>query len=101
MQDGSTQVREINIHVDDPKDIKINMWADDEDVEIGQCTHVRWDTENAAKVEFFNGDDWHRVNRSDFRQVCPQKKTTYKIEVDDLYGGEHKRDVTVNVHNPS
>lgn len=100
MQDGSTQLREINVHVDNPKEVKMDMWADKDEVEIGECTRVYWDTENAEKVEFFNGDDWEGVNRSDHRQVCPDKKTTYKIKVFDLYDGEHKRDVTVRVHNP-
>ena len=70
---------------------------DEDEVEIGQCTRVRWDTENAEKVEFHNGDDWKDVNRSDYRQVCPTERTEYKIKVFDLYGGEHKRDVTVRV----
>ena len=98
MHDGSVEVRDINIHVDNPESVKMDMWADEDEIEIGQCTHVRWGTENAERVEFFNGDDWKGVNRSDYRQVCPTERTEYKIKVFDLYGGEHKRDVTVKVH---
>lgn len=101
MPDGSTQERELRIELSEAKELKIRLWADKDRVQLGECTHVRWETENSIEVQFFDGDDWKRVNRSDFRQVCPEHRTRYKIKVYDTAGSEHEREVTVSVDKPA
>jgi hypothetical protein len=97
LRDGSQQTREIKINTDSSGKVRIELWADSTSIEPGACINVNWETENAESVRFFNGDDWKRVNRNDHRQVCPDHSTTYKIEVHDIYGGDHDRSVKVKV----
>jgi len=72
---------------------KINFWADDDKIDLGDCTDLHWETENIREV-YYQG---RGVVGNATREECPKKDTTYELKVILLDGTEEKRRVTVEV----
>ena len=97
--DGQHYTREVQINISGP-DVSINFWSDKGKVTIGTCTVVHWDTANAQRVQFNDGNGWADVSANDSRQVCPAYPTNYGLKVTDLGGKKHERSLTVKTKTP-
>jgi hypothetical protein len=95
LRDGSEQVRQQTIRVNQ-SNVRIEFFADRTTIVRGQCTTIRWRTENISEV-FFNGEGV--VGNAD-REVCPDRMTTYRLEVVLQNGQREFREIVINVGEP-
>lgn len=95
LTDGTTQSQQITVRVIVP-DVRIDFYADDYSVMKGQCTTLHWNVENIESV-YLNGEG---VTGQGSKQVCPEKETTYTLEVKLLDGSTQTRQVTIKVAEP-
>ncbi|HQY91803.1 NBR1-Ig-like domain-containing protein, partial [Caldilinea sp.] len=94
-QDGATQEFPITINVNGNADYSINFWADNNSIDGGQCTVLRWDVRNVREV-YLDGEGVPGVSA---RDVCPGGTQTYTLRVIKYDGGEDARQVTIEVRN--
>ena len=83
----------ITINVGGSADYSINFWADNTNINQGQCTHLRWDVRNVQAV-YLDGEGVAGVSD---REVCPGSTKTYTLTVVKHDGGQDSRQVTINV----
>ena len=95
LQDGTTQTQQITVRVVAP-DVIIEFWADDYSVMKGQCTTLRWNVANIQAV-YLDGEG---VTGQGSKQVCPDKETTYTLDVYKVEGNTETRQVTIKVAEP-
>lgn len=59
------------------------FWADDDELNVGECTTLRWDYPNiqAIYISFGNNYDFQGVGGTAQRTVCPGVTTTYTAQV--------------------
>ena len=93
--DGSTADFPITITVNPNGDYTMNFWADDTDLDAGQCTALRWDVRNVQAV-YLNGEGVPGVSA---RDVCPGQTTTYTLTATKMDGSQDSRQVTIQVWN--
>jgi hypothetical protein len=74
----------------------IEFWADDDEIEVGECTNLNWRTSNIDSV-WYNGQG---VTGEGSREECPTTTTTYTLRVKKKDGSEETRNVTVEVEAP-
>ncbi len=75
---------------------EIHITVDNVTLEYGQCTIIRWQTDNIDSIYF---DNEGVVGVSE-RQVCPQANTTYTIRVRLRDGTEMSYPLTITVGQP-
>jgi hypothetical protein len=73
----------------------INFNADDESLLSGECTFLRWQSQNAISVTL----DGSPVGNPDARQVCPQQTTNYVLRAA-YAGGERSQSLQIQVSAP-
>ena len=73
----------------------MNFWADDTDLDAGQCTALRWDVRNVQAV-YLDGEGVPGVSA---RDVCPGQTTTYTLTATKMDGSQDSRQVTIQVWN--
>ncbi len=75
------------------------IWADDYDLEIRDCTTLRWDFTGikAIYISFGLGYDKEAVVGQDSREICPSYTTTYEALVIKQDDSEEIYSTTVNV----
>jgi hypothetical protein len=78
-----------------PPPASINFWADNTNLNAGECTTLRWDVQNVREVYLDN----QGVAGQGSQQVCPGSTTTYTLRVVRTDGGQETRQLTVNVAN--
>jgi polar amino acid transport system substrate-binding protein len=93
--DGSTTDYPITINVNPTGDYTVNFWADDTNIDAGQCTTLRWDVRNVQAV-YLNGEGVPGVSQ---RDVCPTQTTTYTLVATKMDGTQDSRQVTIQVWN--
>jgi hypothetical protein len=93
--DGSTTDYPITINVNPTGDYTMNFWADDTNIDAGQCTTLRWDVRNVQAV-YLNGEGVPGVSQ---RDVCPTQTTTYTLVATKMDGTQDSRQVTIQVWN--
>jgi ABC-type amino acid transport substrate-binding protein len=93
--DGSSADFPITINVNPNGDYTMNFWADDTDLDAGQCTTLRWDVRNVQAV-YLDGEGVPGVSA---RDVCPGKTTTYTLTATKMDGSQDTRQVTIQVWN--
>jgi hypothetical protein len=71
----------------------IKFWAEDDEIEEGKCTVVRWETNNIREVYYQN----RGVPGNGSSEECPDGETTYTLRVVLRDGREEKHTVTVGV----
>lgn len=71
----------------------IKFWADRETIEEGECTVLRWDTNNINSV-YYDGDG---VVGNGSSQECPTRDTTYELKVILRDGTTQTRTITIKV----
>lgn len=71
----------------------IEFSVDDNDIDAGECTNLRWKTSNIDSVYLDGGG----VTGEGKREICPGKTTTYTLRVKKRDGSEESRTVEVNV----
>lgn len=86
----------ITINVSGAPDYSINFWADNTNLNGGQCTRLRWDVRNVQAV-YLDGEGVAGVSD---REVCPGSTKTYTLQVTKYDGGQDSRQVTININNP-
>jgi len=86
----------ITINVSGAPNYSINFWADNTNLNGGQCTRLRWDVRNVQAV-YLDGEGVAGVSD---REVCPGGTKTYTLQVTKYDGGQDSRQVTINVNNP-
>jgi hypothetical protein len=74
-------------------EFKIKFWADDTSIKKGECTNVHWETNNIREV-YYNGGG---VPGNGHREECPDKDTTYTLDVILTNGEKETHHVTVKV----
>ncbi len=77
---------------DTPVPVQITFTADDQEIDEGQCTWIRWQVQGAQQV-FLDGEV---VSPSGNRQVCPAISTSYRLQIQHATG-ELERLISVNV----
>lgn len=87
---------QITITVTGAPDYSINFWADNTNLNGGQCTTLRWDVRNVQAV-YLDGEGVPGVSA---RDVCPGGAQTYTLTVIKRDGGQESRQVTINVNTP-
>ncbi len=87
---------QITITVTGAPDYSINFWADNTNLNGGQCTTLRWDVRNVQAV-YLDGEGVPGVSA---RDVCPGGTQTYTLTVIKVDGGQDTRQVTINVNSP-
>ena len=70
----------------------ISFVVDNNSINYGECTTIRWDVENISGVYFQD----EGVTGHETRQVCPTNTTTYSLRVDHA-GGVENREITLDV----
>jgi heat shock protein HslJ len=83
---------------------QIAFWADQTNIQQGQCTTLRWSVENVQAVWVYpRGEQYHRFPRTGqgSEAVCPPRTTTYEMRVLLRDGSTTFREVTINVAGPS
>lgn len=79
-----------------PPSVQVNFRADDTSIVKGNCTTLRWDTENATSVAL----DGAGVSLDGSKQVCPVSTTSYYLHVESP-DGPVDRSVTISVQVPT
>lgn len=79
---------------------RITFWADDENINRGTCTAIRWDTEFIVSVYLSGGSQFNNegVIGVDSRNVCPTNTATYTLLVN-TRNGQVTREVTIHVED--
>lgn len=95
-RNGASHDFSITINVTGAPDYSINFWADNTNLNGGQCTRLRWDVRNVQAV-YLDGEGVAGVSD---REVCPGSTRTYTLQVIKYDGGQDARQVTINVNNP-
>ena len=67
--------------------------ADVYDLQVGECTTLRWDVFNVAEV-YLDGSE---TTLNSFLEVCPEETTTYSLRVVFLDGSETERELIITV----
>jgi hypothetical protein len=98
-QDNVDERREVRVAVETGAG-SINFRVDNQHINYGECTIVRWDVEKAKSVYLDLGQGEKRVNSSGSAQVCPAQTSTYNLRVQWHNGSETGRQVTVAVNGP-
>ena len=93
--DGTTHDYSITISVSGAPDYSMNFWADNTELDAGQCTALRWDVRNVQAV-YLDGEGVPGVSA---RDVCPGNTQTYTLVAVKYDGGQDSRQVTINVRN--
>ena len=75
--------------------VQIAFWADQTNLQSGECTSIHWSVQNATTI-FFNGNS---VGSSGLQNVCPSVSTTYALDVY-AASGNTQRAVTITVTSP-
>ena len=71
---------------------QVDFWADDYQIEAGECTQLHWGVENGTV--YWNGEETYNYA---FIDVCPEVTTSYKIEVYGEDGQWHDQELTIYV----
>ncbi len=103
-RDGGVDTRQVTITVNATAEPQISFWADSTTINQGECTRIRWSTENVQAVWVYpQGESFERYPRvgNDSERVCPTQTTTYEMRVQLLDGSTVFRQVTVNVNAPT
>lgn len=95
-RNGASHDFSITINVSGAPDYSINFWADNTNLDGGQCTRLRWDVRNVQAV-YLDGEGVAGVSD---REVCPGSARTYTLQVIKYDGSQDARQVTINVNNP-
>jgi hypothetical protein len=90
--DGVTESFWITINVTGAA-YKVNFWADDTDIDKGDCTQLHWETSGVREVYL----DGQGVAGTDWREVCPGDDQTYTLLVVRQDGGQEQRQVRIEV----
>ncbi|MFQ5459359.1 MAG: hypothetical protein ACE5EL_01055 [Anaerolineae bacterium] len=77
-------------------DAKIDFWADDEEIDVGDCTVLHWKVENIREV-YYNGSPKTGEGSS---KECPTETTEYKLRVVKRDGSEETKSIEVKVRQP-
>ena len=77
----------------------VNFWVDNTTINTGQCTNLRWNTQNAQAVYLNQGAGEALVGLSAVLQVCPPGNNVYTLRVVGTNGSQQSPQVTVNVVN--
>jgi polar amino acid transport system substrate-binding protein len=93
--DGAQHDFNITIEVSGAPDYSMNFWADNTELDAGQCTALRWDVRNVQAV-YLDGEGVPGVSA---RDVCPGNTQTYTLVAVKYDGGQDSRQVTINVRN--
>jgi polar amino acid transport system substrate-binding protein len=93
--DGSSHDYSITITVSGAPDYSMNFWADNTNLDAGQCTALRWDVRNVQAV-YLDGAGVPGVSA---RDVCPGNTQTYTLVAVKYDGGQDSRQVTIDVRN--
>lgn len=75
---------------------QVSFTVDDDEIERGECTTLRWSVENVQAV-YLDGEG---VTGQGERKVCPESTTTYTLEVRLLDGSTQSYGKTVEVEDP-
>ena len=75
--------------------VQISFWADQTNLQSGECTSIHWSVQNANSI-FFNGNS---VGSNGAQNVCPSVSTTYTLDVNSA-SGNTQRSVTITVTSP-
>ena len=75
-----------------PPSATVDFWAEDYDIERGQCTVVHWRV--AHGTVYWEGQSTHSAAQA---EVCPAETTTYKLEVQGEDGQWHNESLTIYV----
>jgi hypothetical protein len=75
---------------------KINFWADRETITAGECTVLRWETDNIQAV-YYEGKG---VVGNGSSEECPDSDTTYGLKVILRDGSTQTRTVKIKVKEP-
>jgi hypothetical protein len=79
--DGSWTKYPKTIYIEEAPESVIDFWADNYNINEGDCTYLNWDVSNASGV-YLDGSSY---SQSSYEYVCPSKTTTYTLEV---YGND-------------
>ncbi len=75
----------------------VSFWADDYEIDLGDCTYIRWEVENIREV-YLNGGGVPGGSQS--RKVCPDEDRTYTLKVIHLDGREEEKSFKIEVNEP-
>ena len=92
-RDGTVESRSVTVSVELQAEPLIKFWADAATIEFGECTSLRWRTENIDRVYL----DGTGVIGDDSLEVCPSSTTTYHLEAYLRDGSTVTQEVTVEV----
>ena len=79
-----------------PAAVTISFSAEDDEIEKGECTKLRWEVTNAQSV-YLDGDG---VVGSGSREVCPGSTKSYNLKVNGRDGVEYNESVEIEVEEP-
>ena len=94
--DGSASDHSITINVSGggSGNYYIDFWADQKEINRGECTTLRWEVEGVQAV-YLNNEGVVGVGS---RGVCPTESKTYRLTVVKMDGGTDTREVRIKVH---
>lgn len=78
-----------------------NFRADQNQLQPGQCTWLRWDVDGINAIFFFDGTTETGVGGHDARQVCPGATATYRLRLITQQNTEEHYALTVGVGDGS
>jgi carbon monoxide dehydrogenase subunit G len=98
-QDNVDERREVHVAVETGPGT-VNFRVDSQHINLGECTIVRWDVDDAQRVYLDLGNGEKRVDSQGSAQVCPAQTSTYNLRVQWHNGSETGHQVTVSVSGP-
>ena len=79
-----------------PQAVEISFWADQTQIQQGNCTNLNWNVQNASAVALEGGT----VNSSGMQQVCPSQNKTYTLTASGA-SGKIQKSISINVSIPA
>lgn len=98
-----TRVPPTSTPVPPPPQAQINFWADRTQINVGECTTLRWDVQNVQAIWVYpQGSDFNAFPRTGQgnETVCPNATTTYEMRVLLTSGETRFQLLTINVTQP-
>jgi uncharacterized protein YraI len=95
-QDNVDERQEVRVTVETGPGT-VSFRVDNQQINLGDCTIVRWDVDNASKLYLDLGSGERQVDGHGSAQVCPTQTSTYKLRVQWRDGSETSHQVTVSV----
>ena len=78
-----------------PEAVAINFWADQAQLQQGNCTNLNWNVQHADSISL----DGKAVSASGSQQVCPSQTTSYTL-IANAPSGQKQQSLTISVSSP-